>query len=316
MATAVEKVTTSGTRSRLKKVINRDWQLYLLCLPTIIYVAIFEYGPMYGIQLAFRNFRARYGIWNSPWVGLENFRRFFNSPWFEATIRNTLTINIYTLLAGMPIAIFFALLFNQTRGIKFKRVVQTTLYAPHFISVVVMVGMIMLFLSPSSGIVNIILQRLGRDTIFFMGRHDLFYHIFVWSGIWQGTGWATIIYVAALSGVNPELYESAKIDGANKLRLIRHIDIPTITPTIVIMLILNMGSMMNLGFQRVYLMQNPHNLMVAEVISTYVYRVGLVAQNPQFGLATAVGLFNTAINVVLLLTANWISRRTSETSLF
>lgn len=308
--------TTKTRKARIRKAFNRDWQLYILCLPAIIYVAIFEYGPMYGIQLAFRQFRARDGIWGSEWVGLDNFQRFFNSHWFETIIRNTLTINIYGLLAGMPIAIFVSLLFNQTRNKYYKRVVQTTLYAPHFISVVVMAGMTILFLSPQSGIVNVIIQRLGGSPIFFMSREDLFHHIFVWTGIWQGTGWATIIYVAALSGVNPELYESAKIDGASKPHLIRYIDLPTIMPTIIIVLILNMGSMMSLGFQRVFLLQNAHNLMASEVISTYVYRISLVATSPQFGLATAVGLFNSAINIVLLVTANFISRKASETSLF
>jgi len=310
------KVAGKKKRSRFKKAFNRDWQLYLLCLPAIIYVAIFEYGPMYGIQLAFRNFRARDGIWGSEWVGLANFQRFFNSHWFEVVVRNTLTINIYGLLAGMPIAIFISLLFNQTRNKHYKKVVQTTLYAPHFISVVVMAGMTILFLSPQAGIINVLIQRFGGTPVFFMAREDLFHHIFVWTGIWQSTGWATIIYVAALSGVNPELYESARVDGASKHHLIRFIDIPTILPTIMIVLILNMGSMMSLGFQRVFLLQNPHNLMASEVISTYVYRISLVAQTPQFGLATAVGLFNTAINVALLFMANWISRKVTATSLF
>ena len=301
---------------RFKKAFARDWQLYLLCLPAIIYVAIFEYGPMYGIQLAFRNFRAQDGIWGSPWVGLDNFRRFFDSYWFEATIRNTLVLNVYGLAVGMPIAIFFALMINQVMSGKYRKTVQTILYAPHFISAVVFVGMIMLFFSPSTGIVNIIIESLGGESVFFMARADLFYHMFVWTGVWQGTGWATIIYVAALSGVNPELYESAKIDGAGKLSLIRNIDIPTITPTIIIVLILNIGTMMNMGFQRIFLMQNAHNLSTSEVIVTLVYRIGLVAATPQFGLATAIGLFNTLINVVLLLTANWVARRWSETSLF
>jgi len=302
--------------SRMRKIFSRDWQLYLLCLPTIIYIAIFEYGPMYGIQLAFRNFRAREGIWGSPWVGFDNFRTFFDSFWFNITISNTLIINIYSLLVSMPIAIFIALLFNQTRNAKFKKMVQTTLYAPHFISVVVMAGMIILFLSPQAGIVNVIIQRLGGEPVHFMAQESMFHHMFVWTGVWQGTGWATIIYVAALSGVNPELYEAARIDGANKANLIRYIDIPSIAPTMIIVLILNLGSMMSLGFQRVFLLQNPHNLMASEVISTYVYRISLVAAHPQFGLATAVGLFNTAINVCLLLAANWIARRASNTSLF
>jgi len=271
---------------------------------------------MYGIQLAFRNFRAQDGIWGSPWVGLDNFRRFFDSYWFEATIRNTLVLNVYGLAVGMPIAIFFALMINQVMSGKYRKTVQTILYAPHFISAVVFVGMIMLFFSPSTGIVNIIIESLGGESVFFMARADLFYHMFVWTGVWQGTGWATIIYVAALSGVNPELYESAKIDGAGKLSLIRNIDIPTITPTIIIVLILNIGTMMNMGFQRIFLMQNAHNLSTSEVIVTLVYRIGLVAATPQFGLATAIGLFNTLINVVLLLTANWVARRWSETSLF
>jgi len=313
-----EGINRVTLKYRFIKVLKKDWQYYLLCLPAIIYVAIFNYGPMYGIQLAFKDFVASKGIIGSPWTNpyYRHFQRFFNSPIFWDLIRNTLRINIYGLLAGTPVVILLSLLINQTRNLKFKKITQTTLYAPHFISMVVMCGMVILFLSPSTGIVNHVLDALGFEKIFFLSNASMFIHIYIWSGIWQSAGWGTIIYVAALSNVNIELYDSAKIDGASKLQLIKYIDIPTIIPTFVILLVLNLGSMMSLGFQKAFLLQNAYNLKVSEVISTYVYKIALLAVTPQFGLSTAISLFNTVINVILLVTANKIVKSLNETSLF
>lgn len=303
-----------GMMSRVKKALARDWQFYLLCLPALIYVFIFMYGPMYGIQIAFKDFKASSGIWGSPWVGLKHFIRFISAPNFFTILRNTLSISIYELIAGFPFPIIIALLLNQLGSLRFKKLVQTTIYAPHFISVVVMCGMITLFFSPSSGIVNYAIEALGGDSVYFLGKPELFQHLYVWTGVWQNTGWGTIIYISALSSISPDLYEAAKIDGANKLQTIFNVDIPCILPTVVMLLILNMGSFMNVGFQKAFLLQNPLNLDTSEIISTYVYKIGLVKS--QFSYSTAISLFNTVINVILLVTTNKVSEKLSGTSLF
>lgn len=300
--------------AKFKKMLIRDWQLYVLCLPVIIYVFIFEYVPMYGVQIAFKNFQALSGIWGSKWVGLYWFQKFFTSPQFFDILRNTITLSIYELFAGFPIPIIIALLLNQTASLKYKKLVQTTIYAPHFISVVVLCGMLNLFLSPSTGLINYIIEALGGEKIFFLGTSKLFKHIYVWSGIWQNTGWSTIIYIAALSSINPEHYEAARIDGASKLQTILYVDIPGILPTIVTLFILRTGSFMSVGFQKAYLLQNPMNMNNAEIISTYVYKVGLLQS--QFSYSSAIGLFNTVINVILIITVNQISRKINETSLW
>lgn len=301
-------------KNRLRKAAVRDWQLYLLCLPALLYILIFNYGPMYGVQIAFKDFTAAQGIWGSEWVGLKHLIRFCSAPNFLTILGNTVSISLYELIAGFPIPIFIALLLNQTRNLKFKKVIQTTLYAPHFISVVVLCGMVTLFLSPSTGIVNNIIAALGGERVYFLAQPELFQHIYVWSGVWQNTGWGTIIYIAALSSISPELYEAAKIDGASKLQTILHVDIPCILPTVVMLLILNMGSFMNIGFQKAFLLQNPLNAATSEIISTYVYKIGLIKS--QFSYSTAIALFNTAVNIILLLSTNWVSKKISDTSLF
>lgn len=301
-------------RRRFKKAFNRDFQLYLLCIPALIFVFIFDYGPMYGVQIAFKDFSAGKGIWGSPWVGLAHFRRFFNSPQFSILLKNTLTISIYSLIAGFPFPVIIALLLNQTQSLRFKKAVQTTIYAPHFISVVVLCSMITLFLSPNTGIVNNVLSKLGFEKVFFMAKPEYFADIFVWSDIWQNTGWGTIIYIAALSSVSPELYEAAKIDGATRFQTILNIDLPSILPTVVILFIMRTGRFMNVGFQKAFLLQNSLNIEASEIISTYVYKVGLI--DAQFSYSTAIGLFNTIVNIVLILIVNTISKRLSETSLW
>lgn len=269
---------------------------------------------MYGIQLAFKNFIEIKGIWGSPWIGFGNFERFFRSSHFWLLIKNTLGISLYSLVVGFPFPILLALMLNEVSNKYFKKSVQLVTYAPHFISTVVLVGMITIFLNPDSGIIGQLFERMGLKSIPFMTKAEWFKTIYVFSGLWQNFGWGSIIYISALSGIDTQLHEAAKVDGASKLQRIWHIDIPGILPTAVILLILNAGSIMSVGFEKVFLMQNPINMQKAEVISTYVYRVGLVGGD--FGFSTSVGLFNSVINYIMLVTVNFFAKRLSETSLW
>lgn len=305
---AVRKKGTAAIR------IRRDYQLYLMMLPVVVYLFIFNYLPMYGIQIAFRDYNIATGITGSTWVGMEHFIRFFRSFQFFNIIKNTLVLSLYGLLAGFPLPIILALLVTQTRNRLFKNTVQTITYAPHFVSVVVVVGMLFLFLSPRTGIVNNALTVFGLKQINFLAEPAMYKHLYVWSGIWQSTGWGSIIYIAALSSVSPELYEAAKIDGASKFKQILHIDIPSILPTAVILLILNAGSIMNQGAQKAYLMQTPTTASAQEIISTYVYKVGLIQND--FSYSAAIGLFESLVNIVLLILVNSISKKLTETSLW
>lgn len=298
------------------KQIKRGWQLYLLLALPLAWLLVFAYYPMYGAQIAFRDFLPGKTIWGSEWIGLENFTRFFQSPMFWRLIKNTLGLSVYSLVVGFPIPILLALSLNQLRNGLFKRSVQMISYAPHFISTVVMVGLILQFLDLRRGPINLFLKALGLPAVHFMGSADLFPSIYVWSGVWQNTGFATIIYLAALSTVDPALHEAALVDGANRLQRIWHIDIPGILPVTLTLLILNMGQLMNVGFEKAFLMQNPLNLATSEVISTYVYKVGLAGGVANFSYAAAIGLFNSVIGLILLVSANQISRRLSQTSLF
>jgi len=301
-------------KKQLYKRIAVNYELYIFLLPTLIYFAIFHYAPMYGLQLAFKKFIAIEGIWNSPWVGFEHFKRFFNTYHFWTVIRNTLLLSLYQLVAGIPIPIILALLLNQLKYKRYKRIVQTATYAPHFISTVVMVGMLFVFLSPRSGIINYFIELIGGERINFMARPEWFRTLYVLSEIWQRAGWGSIIYLAALSAIDPSLHEAAIVDGASKLQRIRHVDIPGIIPTAVILLILNMGRVMKVGFQKTFLMQTALNLETSEIIATYIYKVGLL--NAQYSFSTAVGLFNSVINLILILTVNKIARSIGETSLW
>ena len=289
-------------------------ELYLFCLPGLLIMLIFHYWPLYGAQIAFRAYSVRRGIWGSPWVGLQHFVRFFNSPNAVQIIYNTLVLSFYSLAAGFPIPIVLALLLNSFRYKRYTKVIQTVTYAPHFISVVVMCGMIILFLSPRVGAVNRIISFMGVEPINFMGERSMWRNIYVWSGIWQGMGWSSVVYFAALSGVNPELHEAATVDGATKFQRILHIDLPTILPVAVMLLILNLGSVFSIGFEKAYALQNPLNLNVSEIISTYVYKIGIIQNDPAY--SSSVGLFNAAVNAVLLITANSISRRLSDNALW
>lgn len=300
--------------TKFNKALSRDWQLYLLCIPAIVFILIFNYGPMYGVQIAFKNYKTGLGIWGSEWIGFEHFERFFKSPNFKTILPNTLRISIYQLVAGFPFPVIIALLLNQVQHLKYKKFVQTTLYAPHFISIVVLASMITVFLSPSTGIVNVLLEKIGLDRVHFMGVPEYFEDIFVWSDVWQSAGWGSIIYIAALSAVNPELYEASKMDGASRLQQILYVDIPSILPTIVIMFILRTGQFMNVGFQKAFLLQNSLNLPRSEIISTYVYKIGLL--NSQFSYSTAINLFNTVVNIILILSVNFLAKRLSEQSLW
>lgn len=307
-----EQITVPNQPPQKKKRFNwrkikLNWQLYLLLAPGLIYFLVFKYYPMYGLQIAFKNFRAVDGIFGSEWVGFEHFTRFFNSYYFWDLIKNTLTINLYAL-ALFPISIIVALSLNELRDGKFKKTAQTITYAPHFISVVVFVGMIIAFLNPSTGIVNNFLQFLGFEPINFMTEPAWFKTIFVWSNEWQNLGWGAIIYLAALAGVDPQLHEAAKVDGATRLQRIWHVNIPSIMPTIIILLILNMGNLMSIGFEKILLMQNELNLSSSQVIQTYVYETGLL--HGQYSYSTAVGLFNSVINFIILIIFNRLARRT------
>jgi len=268
---------------------------------------------MLGAQIAFKDLNPIKGIWGSPWVGFKHFTDFFNNPYFWDIIKNTFVISFFSLIIGFPIPIILALALNEIRPGFFKKLVQMVTYAPYFISTVVMVSIVILFLSPRIGVVDHIRTRLGLESINFMGDPQLFSTIYVLSDIWQFAGYGAVIYMAALSGVNPQLYEAARVDGASRFQKIIHIDIPGIIPAIVLLLILNAGQIMNIGFEKVYLMQNPLNLSDSEIISTYVYKLGLLQANYSF--SSAVGLFNSVINLVLLLSANWIARRISGNSL-
>lgn len=300
-------------RTTLTKRIWKYRQYYLLLLPALIYVIIFNYGPLYGVQIAFKDFKGSLGITGSRWVGFRHFKDFFRGYYFWDLIKNTLILSVYSLLVSFPIPIIVALILNET-GDKLKRFSQTVLYAPHFISTVVLVGIIGTMFSPSIGVVNTVLEALGMERYYFLGEPAAFRHLYVWSGVWQNMGWNAIIYIAALSGVDPNLHEAAAIDGATRIQRIRHINLPAIMPTIIIMLIMSVGSIASVGYEKVFLLQNDLNVDVSEVISTYVYKRGIVSANYSF--STAVGLFNNVVNVIMLMIANAISRKFSETSLF
>ncbi|MBQ8232924.1 MAG: sugar ABC transporter permease [Lachnospiraceae bacterium] len=315
MAEGVKDAAKKRKRSYTLKLMKRNWLLYLFLLPSVLYVLVFNYLPMYGIQIAFKNFTFVKGYAGSEWVGFKWFIKFFESIQFKKLMVNTLRISIYSLVVGFPIPIIFALVMNNIRNLKWKKVVQTITYMPHFISTVVLVGMMSIFLSPTGGLINRLLELVGGPgNIHFLGKASYFPHVYVWSGIWQGIGWGSIIYVAALAGVDQELHEAAMIDGANKLQRVYHIDIPSILPTIIIMLILRCGSIMSVGYEKAYLLQNNLNLETSEVINTYVYKMGLL--NKKYSYSAAIGQFNNIINFVLLMTVNKISRKVSETSLW
>ena len=300
-------------RRKLNRILC-NWQLYLFLLPALAYFLLFRYYPMLGVQIAFKKFKAVPGIWGSPWVGFRNFEHFFKTPDFKRLITNTLAVSVETLLISFPVPILLALLLNQLPSKRYKKLVQTTIYAPHFISTVVLVGIIFLFTSPRAGIINHLIASLGGTRIHFTAEPGWFRPLYIGSDIWQNAGWGSIIYLAARSGINPELHEAAIMDGANKYQRVWHIDLPGILPTVVVMFILSAGKVLSVGFEKAFLMQTSLNISASEIIATYVYKRGL--QQSQFDFSTAVGLFESVVNLVMITTVNFISKKVTNSSLF
>jgi len=309
----VSKETTVRKKSNVWHRIYSDRALYVLLLPSVIILFLFTYIPMYGVIIAFKDFSPAKGIMGSPWAGLKYFKQYFYSYQFWPTIKNTLVLSIYSIAVTFPLPILLALVCNQMRAGKFKKFFQVSTYLPHFISTVVMCGMIILFLSPSSGVIAKLLGYIGIQMPNVMGEASAFPSVYVWTEVWQHLGWDSILYIAALSAIDPSLYEAATVDGASKWQKMIKIDIPLLMPTATVMFILRMGSVMSVGFEKVYLLQNNLNLATSEIISTYVYKMGLVSS--QYSLSSAIGLFNNVINLVLLVLVNYISSKMSNTSL-
>lgn len=299
-------------KSTMKR-IKKSKYLYLIFLLPFLYYVIFHYAPMYGVLISFKDYNIAKGVFGSDWVGLKHFKKFLLDDYFWKLVRNTLLLNVYNLLWGFPIPIILALALNEVTNPKFKRVVQTVSYLPHFISTVVVCGMITNFLS-SNGIVNQIIKALGGKTVQFLMMPEYFRTIYVSTGIWQAAGWGSIVYLSALTGVDQEVLEAAMIDGANRWQRICHVTLPCITPTISIMLIMQLGKLMNLGYEKILLLYNGSTYETADVISTYVYRRGVLGADFSYG--TAVGLFQSVIGLILLMGANKISKKLSETSLW
>ena len=304
----------SATISKSNKIKSANWQFWVIIAVPIIYAIIFAYIPMAGIVLAFQDFSIRKGIFGSEWVGLRYFKQFLTSTSSVLVIKNTLILGIYSFLASFPVPILLAIGINEMRAKRYKKAVQMVTYAPYFISIVVLVGMMMQMMDLRSGIINVFIQKLGFSPINFFGDPKIFRHLYVWSGVWQSAGYASIIYLAALSGVSKELQEAAIVDGANRVKRILHVDIPAILPTIIIMLIFNCASIVSIGFDKVFLMQNSLNASVSEVISTFVYKVGVV--NSNVGFSTAAGLFQSVVSFVLLVIVNRICKKITENSLW
>ncbi len=307
--TGTGNLSQAKLRSRLRW-LWRDRHLYFMLIPVILFYLIFCYAPMGGLVIAFKDFRFNLGIDGSPWVGFKYFDQLFNMSAFWTAFRNTLLLNVYSLIVGFPVPIILAILFNEIGNLRYKRVLQQVIYLPHFFSWVILGGMIVNILSPNTGFVNSLLSSLTGQSIYFMTSEAWWPWVFVLSGIWKEAGWGTIIYLAAITGIDPEMYEAAILDGAGKWKQIRYITLPSIMPTILIMLILRMGSMMTIGFEQVYVLQNGAVRKVSDVISTLVYRIGI--EGAQYSLTTAIGIFQSVIAVVLVLTANKLANRFQE----
>ncbi len=294
--------------------LRRDWQIYVLLAPTIIWFIVFLYKPMYGLQIAFKDFSVFRGVEGSPWVGFEHFYTLFGNDQFLRAIKNTFIISSLSLVFGFPVPIILALMFNEIRNERYKRTMQTVVYLPHFISLVIIAGIVITSFSPSTGVVNLILQKLGFEPIYFLTRPEWFRPIFIGSGVWQEAGFQSIVYLAAIAGVNPSLYESAVVDGASRWQMMWKITLPSILPTIIIMLIIRIGNLLEVGFELIILLYQPSTFQTGDVINSFIYRQGL--QGSQYDLAAAAGLFNAVVAFVLVMTANTISRRVSRTSLW
>lgn len=314
---AVKQIMKSNVKHKIYDFwtnLKRDKYLYLLLAPMIIWTFLFKYKPLYALQIAFKDYNLYRGIEASEWVGLEHFIDFFTGPYFIRTLTNTFVLNLVILCIGFPVPIVLALLINEVRSKGFKKWIQTTTYLPHFISAVVIAGIVINFLSPSTGIVNIMMDKIGLEKIYFLIKPEYFRSIFVSMNIWQEAGFNSIVFLAALSSIDVQLYEAARIDGANKWKQIVHVTIPGILPTIMIMLIIRIGNLLNLSFEKIILLYNPSTYETADVLSTYVYRTGLV--NAQYDLGAAVGLFEAIVAFVLVYGANRLSKRLTQNSLW
>jgi len=309
----IKAMPVSKPRGFLKK-LKKGKYLFLLVIPAVICMLLFYYLPMWGVLIAFKQYSPFKGFFDSPWVGLKHFRTFFSNPFFYKYFRNTILLSAYSILWGFPAPIIFALILNEVQNIKFKKFVQTVSYMPHFYSTVVVVGLFSMFLSPTSGPINKLLVSMGYQRINFLADAKYFRTIYIASEIWQGLGWSAIIYLAALTNIDPQLYEAAIIDGASRLKQLIYITLPCLAPTIVTMLLLRLGHVMNVGFERAYLLQKPSTYETSDVIQTYIYRTGIESNN--FSFASAVGLFNSAVNVIFLVICNKISKYLTETSLW
>ena len=301
--------------AHLKKRFLRSWQWYILVLPAVVYIAIFAYGPMYGVQIAFKNYKPKLGATGSPWLDplFKNFIRFVNYPDFWKMIRNTLSITLYSL-ATFPLPIIFALMLNEVKNLKLKKTVQMITYAPHFLSEVVVCSLVLMMLARANGPINNLIVAFGGERIPFIEMPSAFSSIYVWSGVWQNIGWDSILYISALAAISQEQIEAATIDGANRMQIIRHVNIPGILPTIAITFIMRMGGLLSVGYSKIFLLQNDLNLSSSQVISTYVYRVGIL--NGQYSYSTAISLFNNVVNILILLMANFVVKKVTDTGLF
>lgn len=319
--TVLQKADISRNRRELNKrqfilKLQRIWPLYLFLMPAVLYILVFAYYPMYGAQIAFRNYKIKLGITGSEWAGLKYFYKFIMSYKFPILIRNTLVISVYGLVANFMIRTVLSLSLNCMRTSGYRKVIQTVTYMPHFISTVVMVGLLIRFFNPSMGAISKIIQFFGGTDRDLMGIAEAIPHIYVWSGVWQNAGWSTILFLATLSATDPQLHEAAIIDGASRLRRVWEVDIPTLRPTMVICFIMDCGNIMNVGYEKMLLMQNDLNLSTTEIISTYVYAQGISAGSPQYSYATAIGLFNSVINFLLIIAVNQICKKLGETSMW
>lgn len=306
---ATKKIEKKTENNKVLEYMKENYLLYLFLVPGILITIIFNYIPMYGVLIAFKDFSPMNGVWGSEWVGFDHFTRFLSSPNFSTLFLNTIKLSIFGLIAGFPIPIILALMLNQVKRKAIKKRLQLILYAPNFISVVVVVGMLFIFLSPT-GPINSVVEMFTGEPVFFMSRPEYFRTIYILSGIWQTAGWSSIIYMAALANVDTELYDAAMIDGASLLQRILHIDLPVLKPTMVVLFILAAGGIMSVGFEKAYLMQTSMNLPTSEIIATFVYKVGL--QSMDFSYATAIGLFNTVINLIMLVFVNMVVKKLND----
>lgn len=299
-----------------RKQVMRDRQLYAILLPFVLFFILFAYKPMISLVIAFKDYSVFKGVWESPWVGLENFRNFFTGPYIARLIRNTVIISVYGLIFAFPASIVLALLLNEVRSLKLKSTIQTCTYLPHFISAVVIVGIVTSFLSPGNGLINIIIEMFGGKKIYFLSRPEYFRTIYVIMSIWQGIGYGSIVYVAAIAGIDQQLYEACTIDGGGRWRQMLHVTLPGILPTIVTMFIMNIGRIMNVSYEKIILLYQPATYETADVINSYVYRLGFDSSVPDYSLSTAVGLFNSVIGFVLVFIANKVSNKVNGSGLW